>query len=311
MNPTTWSLEDGQLLQNLRTQAGVDAHVFARNNTISLAQLRELESGEGQNFYNEPIKRNTGIKLLKKLGYQFPSPPIQERAVLNEALHAVVDHDNALVASPAGAANGHPASWHHAILKHPLFVMGVLLAIGGLGFMGLQLQAPAPSAPHHTASLPNETPQPSSSSAATPAPAAEPPAAWTEGAATAAQRTVSNLNPLPISVAPASEAPQPASLSCEEQHRHHSLSHTPRNPLKPGNYIYIEARTDSQLCVLDSQNRLFTFTLKAGTNQTVNGEAPFLVHANNWQGLQVFFQGRPVRFEHGGHAHLLLNSLPL
>lgn len=311
MTPTTWSLEDGQLLQNLRTQAGVDALVFARKNTISLAQLRELESGEGQSFYNELIKRNTGIKLLGKLGYQFPSPAIQESAPLADALHAVADHDNASVASNAGAAHLHKPSWQQPLLKHPLFLMGVLLAMVGLGFTGLQLQDPASTAPHKTAALSNETPQPSSSATVTPSTASEPHTALTGGAATAAQGPLPSPNPLPISVVTASEAPQSASLRCEEQHRHNSLSHTPSNPLKPGNYIYIEARTDSQLCVLDSQNRLSTLTLKAGTNQKVSGVAPFLLHASNWEGLQVFFQGRPVRFEHEGHAHLMLNSLPL
>ena len=101
-----------------------------------------------------------------------------------------------------------------------------------------------------------------------------------------------------------------ASIACDDQHRNNSTSHTPSNPLKPGSYIYIEAKADSALCVLDSDNKLSLLNLKAGMNQTVNGLAPFLVHTSNWQGLQIFFQGRLVRTDLGDSAHLLLQSLP-
>ena len=309
MNPTSWSLEDGHLLQNLRIKAGIDAHVFARNNTISLAQLRELESGEGQSFYNELIKRNTGIKLLKKLGHEFPLPAIQEKAPLAEDLQALAGRDTATVATNIGSANVHKPSFQLPILKHPLFLTGVFLTIGLLGFMGLPSQDPTPFERQKTAAISTETTPPSSPAAGTPSPATEQEAAWTSTAA--AQGAPSSPTPLPVSLAPNSDAPRLASLACEEQHRLNSLSHTPSNPLKPGNYIYIEARTDSQLCVLDSQNKLSTFTLKAGMNQKVHGAAPFLLNASNWQGLQVFFQGRPVRVEQDGNPHLMLNSLPL
>lgn len=281
MNPTSWSLQDGHLLQSLRTKAGVDAHVFARTNTISLAQLQELENGEGRSFYNELIKRNTGIKLLKKLGYEFPVPLIQVGLPVAEALHAGPDHESASLAGTVGSADVHKSSFPQPILRHPLLLTGGLLTVGLLGFMGVQHQDPAPSERSKSVVLQTENTQHSSSAAAT--------------ASSTIETSAQSL----------------ASVACDEQHRRNSLSHTPQNPLKPGNYIYIEARTDSQLCVLDSQNKMSILSLKAGTNQTVNGSAPFLLHASNWQGVQVFFQGRPVRVEHSDRAHLMLNSLPI
>jgi transcriptional regulator with XRE-family HTH domain len=74
MNNPSWRAEDGQLLRSLREEAGIDALVFARNNTVSLAQLKELESGGNNSFYNPAIKRNTGVKLLKKLGHDLDIP---------------------------------------------------------------------------------------------------------------------------------------------------------------------------------------------------------------------------------------------
>ena len=46
MNTQPWGPEDGELLQKLRKNADIDAFVFARANTISAAQLHELESGQ-------------------------------------------------------------------------------------------------------------------------------------------------------------------------------------------------------------------------------------------------------------------------
>lgn len=69
----TWLPENGQLLLSLREQARVDAFVFAKLNTVSTAQLKELETGEGNSFYNPKIKLNTGLKLLTKLGHTQPA----------------------------------------------------------------------------------------------------------------------------------------------------------------------------------------------------------------------------------------------
>jgi hypothetical protein len=41
---------------------------------LSLAQLKELELGGNGCFYNPAIKRNTVVKLLKKLGNDFVTP---------------------------------------------------------------------------------------------------------------------------------------------------------------------------------------------------------------------------------------------
>jgi hypothetical protein len=125
-----------------------------------------------------------------------------------------------------------------------------------------------------------------------------------------AQPKATSLSP---AEGPAKNAPdklQLASIACDDKHRKNSTSHTPSDPLKPGSYVYIEAKADSVLCVLDSDNKLSLINLKAGMTQKVNGLAPFLVHTSNWQALEIFFQGRVVRTDLGDSAHLLLQSLP-
>lgn len=312
-NPTAWRPEDGHLLQKLRTHAGLDELVFARQNTLSLAQLRELESGIGHHFYNDPIKRNAGVKLLKKLGYEFPEPPPpppQADPLPVTSTVTTVPAPEALTVTVGDADLDRPAPARGWML-HPAVWLSGLLTTGVLAFAVLQAQGPWSAEPSPAPALQSGPLQPSWPSTASAPSITEAPTA-TGGTAEEAPQTERALSdPAP---APAAQDLAPSRIAlaaCDDAHRHHSAYHTPSHPIKPGNYVYIEARSDSQLCVLDSQNKLSVLSLKAGMSHTVNGMAPFLMHASDWQGLQVFFQGRPVHIEHGRNAHLVLQSLPL
>lgn len=99
-----------------------------------------------------------------------------------------------------------------------------------------------------------------------------------------------------------------AAVACAPQHRQASKAHTPSAPLRPGNYIYFEALQNSQLCVLDAQNKLTTVQLNAGMKRRINGQAPFLVHSSNWQHLKMFYQGRRVQTGPSIDEHMVLSS---
>jgi hypothetical protein len=309
MNNQPWSPEDGERLQSLRTSARIDAFVFARTNTISAAQLHELEGGEGRSFYNDLIKRNTGIKLLKKLGYEYPVTTLQVTAPASDALIAAPATQGHSTAKPVDSSAVYKKPFPNPFVKQPLLMAGGLLSIAVWGFLVIQnLDTPPAEIQRHAAPQVDNA-QPNGSTSA---------AEVTETHTVLMPASAPQAQPRTVSFWPA-EAPENslaertplASITCDDQHRNNSTSHTPSNPLKPGSYVYIEAKADSALCVLDSDNKLSLLNLKAGMNQTVNGLAPFLVHASNWQGLQIFFQGRLVRPDLGDTAHLLLQSLPL
>jgi hypothetical protein len=333
MNSKTWRPEDGHLLHSLRTSAGLDAFVFARQNTLSLAQLKELESGVGHHFYNETIKRHAGVKLLKKLGYELPEPTPQ--ALDTSALAAAQEPSQAPTPvdtppSPADIRRSSPSRWAKT---HPALWMGSLFTTGLVALVMLQGPTPSPAGRPQISAMPNGHEQPAWPATAnalqaaamdaqppTAAHLADQPAPPVPGSAVPGSAVPGSAVPgsaVPVAESQALPAAQEhastrmALTACDHAHRNNSPYHTPSNPIKPGNYVYFEARSDSQLCVLDSQNKLSVLTLRAGMTHTVNGLAPFLLHASDWQGLQVFFQGRPVRIEHGNSAHLVLNSLPL
>ncbi len=66
-----WSAHYARLLVEGRQAAGLEPTSLAMQNTLSLKQLQELETGGCSAFYSESIKYTTGVKLLRKLGLAF------------------------------------------------------------------------------------------------------------------------------------------------------------------------------------------------------------------------------------------------
>ena len=301
MNPTTWHPEDGQLLQNLRLKAGIDSHIFARSNTLSHAQLLELETGVGHYFYSDLIKRHAGVRLLQKLGHELSDPVPQNPETVLEDLAAVPALPpipmSPLLEQPQDFADIKTSSASSNTMIRSIYWIGGLCGIVLVVFLGLQQQAPSPDQRIQAVLTTSENVPPKDPTQSAPQ------------IGEALQKTPKIETPS-LSSNPASDGTPFTAMACEDKHRLSSTAHAINNPLKPGNFVYIEALADSVLCVLDGDNKLSTLTLKAGMNQTVKGLAPFLLHTNNWQGLQVFFQGRLVRTELAESSHLLLNSLP-
>ena len=313
MNNPTWRSEDGQLLRSLREEAGIDEMVFARNNTVSLAQLKELELGGHSSFYNPAIKRSTGAKLLKKLGHVLVTPEVV--TVAQESAEPSVNESASVMAAvmtpaPASHPKAPSDSQRQGLVQPALFwTLGVLSLVALTALKPWSLwDGPA----NDRRSDPFATLSPSPKVLSAPKTAQSTPV-QRELQPAAAPTEV-------IALAPATnELPRPAvkvsmptaTPACDWQHRDNSKTHTPNQPLKPGNYVYMEAQADTELCVLDSQNQKTMVQLKAGMATSVYGSAPFLVHSQDWQNLKLFFQGRRVVDALTDVQHLLLDSQPL
>jgi hypothetical protein len=313
-NNPTWRSEDGQLLRSLREEAGIDELVFARNNTVSQAQLKELEQGGNSSFYNPAIKRSTGVKLLKKLGHELITPELV--VVANKPTEPSVNGSPAGMATvmaqvPASAAKPQSDSPQRRPRQQALiWTLGLFSLVALIAIKPWALLAgPATDRrSDHLAAQGTSTPVMS-----TPEPAQSAPN-QREPSTTTAQATVVALV-LPATVeAPKTEIklpPTTITTACDWQLSNNSKTHTPSQPLKPGNYVYLEAQADTELCVLDSQNQKTMLQLKAGTTRSVYGAAPFLVHSQDLQALKLFFQGRRVHEALEDIQYLLLNSQPL
>lgn len=313
MNNPSWRAEDGQLLRSLREQAGIDELVFARNNTVSLAQLKELELGGNSSFYNPAIKRSTGAKLLKKLGHNLVVPePVHE--AMEPAPSSLDVQSSAMSTGMAQAVLGHPKRPSDDRIRR-LIQQSVWGTLGLLGLLALTAMKPwekgQPSAPSLHAAI-SGAQKPTNVVLSTPeaAPSASVKPALAPSAPPAKAITLASTTVEPAVAAGKVSAPTVTS-ACDWPHRDNIKTHTPSQPIKPGNYVHLEAQADTELCVLDSQNQKTLLQLKAGMTKSVYGSAPFLVHSQDLHSLKLFFQGRRVHEALEDMQYLLLNSQPL
>jgi hypothetical protein len=300
MNHPSWRSEDGQLLRSLREAAGIDELVFARQNTVSLAQLKELELGGNSSFYNPGIKHSTGIKLLRRLGHELATPvPLALSAV--SRVPTPSEPGPSLTPALVQPRTSNPeklnASSRRGVLPASVFWILCLFSAGVL-VVFKPWESKNSASIHLTSAAPVNTTAVKLESSDTPAPSE---------VVAQAPSTDNGTTLTPLAKATAA----PVTSACDWQHRVNSKAHTPSEPIKPGNYVYLEAQADTELCVIDSQNQKTMLQLKAGMAKSVYGSAPFLIHSQDWQNLKLFFQGRRVQETLNGVQHLLLNSHPL
>ncbi|MEY4234996.1 MAG: hypothetical protein RLZZ454_254 [Pseudomonadota bacterium] len=301
-----WNAEDSAHLKTSRENAGIDAYSFARSASISLAQLKELESsvpGEDQLFYSEQIKRHVGRSLLARLGVeplvriQPPPPePIPVEVVVQVAaevarVEPIVVHQNTPEIAAPELANT-PSHWADRVFeKLPMAAttqgrMGwsvafvVTLAASLIWANG---QSKKPAAPPAQAVAQKE---PAPVLAAVPSPSPE----------------------LAASEAAASPVAAEETTQCDWKFKGKSLVVVPSEPLKAGNYVHVAADKNTIACVLDSQKKLTQITLKAGEKLSVSGAAPFLIYSPEFSTSRIYFQGKRIYIPDPTTTHLTLNE---
>ena len=314
-----WNAEDSAHLKTSRENAGIDAYSFARSASISLAQLKELESsipGEDQLFYSEQIKRHVGRSLLARLGVeplvrvQPPPPePIPVEVVVEVAaevarVEPIVVHQNTPEIATPESANT-PSHWADRVFeKLPMAAttqgrMGwsvaffVTLAASLIWANG---QSKKPSAPPAQAvAVAQKEPAPVLAAAPSPVP---------ELAASEAAATVANVPAVALATPVAAEE----ATQCDWKFKGKSLVVIPSEPLKAGNYVHVAADKNTTACVLDSQKKLTQITLKAGEKLSVSGAAPFLIYSPEFSTSRIYFQGKRIYIPDPTTTHLTLNE---
>jgi transcriptional regulator with XRE-family HTH domain len=298
MNDPIWLAEDGRLLKDLRTAAGLDIHEFSRAASISAAQLRQLEEGGNELFYSQSIKFQMGRKLLLKLGadvvrvaeepvaetpslFGFSPSPTQSPS-LEETLSAA---PTPVLPTPEAPTQTWNKRWVPVLSG-----VGVLLLAGVFG-----------------AQLLGTSSEPNSVVAQTPAPVAPTPVVVTPTAATAV--TASNevakpegtatqpltptapaLAPTPVAQAPEPASPVGNSSACQWSEGPGN-SFMPRGMEKPSTYVHLVASADANICIQDRNKKVTQVNLKAGEKITVRGSAPWRIQSPHWAEVQVYFQG--------------------
>jgi hypothetical protein len=314
-----WNAEDSAHLKTSRENAGIDAYSFARSASISLAQLKELESsvpGEDQLFYSEQIKRHVGRSLLARLGVeplvriQPPPPePIPVEVVVEVAAEVarvepiVVRQNIPEIATPELVNN--PSHWADRVFeKLPMAAttqgrMGwsvafvVTLAASLIWANGQSKKPTAP--PAQAVAVAQKAPAPVLAAVPSPVP---------ELAASEAAATVANVPAVALVTPVAAEE----TTQCDWKFKGKSLAVIPSEPLKAGNYVHLAADKNTIACVLDSQKKLTQITLKAGEKLSVSGAAPFLIYSPEFSTSRIYFQGKRIYIPDPTTTHLTLNE---
>ncbi len=295
MNDQIWQAEDGRLLKDLRTAAGLDIHEFSRAASISLAQLRQLEEGGNELFYSQTIKFQMGRKLLRKLGadvVRVAEEPVPETPSLFGFAPSpanAMSLEEVLSAAPTPVLP-QPAAPVKAWNKPWVMVLSGVAVLLMAGVFGSQLRSPSPEQERNT----GMTPAPAVVVAAPAAREAEPVTTTLVNSSTPAsppstEPAAPTVTPPPVAVAPM-PAPTNNPSACQWDSGADN-SFMPRGMEKPSTYVHFVANADASLCVQDRNQKITQVNLKAGEKLTVRGTAPWRIQSQQWSAVSVFFQG--------------------
>ena len=117
-----------------------------------------------------------------------------------------------------------------------------------------------------------------------------------EGSANSNTNTNTSANPgtqAPTASA-SNTAPLPTDVSCPKADAS-VTEYSVTEPSKPGNFVYVQAKSRQIVCVVDATGKSTMQSIDAGAGHTFGGKAPFTVLTNGLSQATVYFQGRPVK----------------
>lgn len=71
--------------------------------------------------------------------------------------------------------------------------------------------------------------------------------------------------------------------------------YTTVDPTKPGNFVYVQAKTKQIICVVDASGKSSMQNLEAGATHTFSGKAPFVVTTSSLDQVNTYFQGKLIK----------------
>jgi len=329
MSHSKWTDEHGQLLKNLRQNAGVDIATLARRHILSTTQIRQLEGGGDSAFYNPDIKLSIGKKLLHSLGHVLPvevaaevavEVPVQVAAqrpaqlpveVATEVPAAVAvetEFKNEIAAKLIPSSKPAPLNAlaeaeatslaNEAALKPPNFAWPFLFVLIALTCIWLYVSHSRESVTATPAAVATvETNVPKTETASSGAPAVMPTEAPTEKlvAPVVPAAPVTPSFPESTSIKPLAETAPKVALKSACAWGPSETEMQPTAPRKSAEYVHMVAAQNVLVCVMDADQRVATLELQAGDARSIYGPAPFKVYSADLRLLKVYFQGQYMK----------------
>ena len=312
MSQSKWTDEHGQLLKNLRQNAGVDIATLARRHILSTTQIRQLEGGGDSAFYNPDIKLSIGIKLLHSLGHDLP---VEVANKVPEALAVETEFKTEIAAKLMPSSKPAPLNAlaeaeatspnNEAALKPPNFAWPFLFVLIALTCIWLYVShsresataMPAAVATVETIAPETETaPSVAPSGASAVMPAEVPTEKLVAPVVPAAPVTpVTPSVPESTSIKPLAETAPKVALKSACAWGSSETEIQPTSPRKSAEYVHMVAAQNVLVCVMDADQRVATLELQEGDARSIYGPAPFKVYSANLHLLKVYFQGQYMK----------------
>lgn len=67
-------------------------------------------------------------------------------------------------------------------------------------------------------------------------------------------------------------------------------------PVKKGNSVTVVSKVDQAICIIDNSKKVTSLSLLPESKQVIVGEPPFMIQTTNLNELEIYFQGRKVRY---------------
>ncbi len=83
------------------------------------------------------------------------------------------------------------------------------------------------------------------------------------------------------------------------------------DPIKAGDKLYFSSASPQTVCISDANNRLQRFHLNDRKGYVFRGSPPFIVTAENFSSLALFFQGKKVKFDGLNLDAIKLDASPM
>jgi transcriptional regulator with XRE-family HTH domain len=298
---------DATALKNLREAAGLDIAQLAALANLSLGQVRQLEEGGDSHFYSPQIKSQSMRRVLRLLQNQTSTAEVATQSSPEYVPKSVNVIDDIIRLSEKNLKNtidtslvrrsGNP---YKALLT---VGAGLLVVFGLLQWQNNESESqktfsewvePFSAKPVEVSSEAVEKATPVLVQVESPPPSA----------VLSPTPVVSQVQP--VAVAVKDKAQSDCKLFQDEP--------TPAAPVsinKAGNYIYVLASKDVQVCVDDGKRVRSMVNLKAGEGRTIHGSSPWVIGAADLASLQVYFQGAKVFFPPNVRQRIVLKEQAL
>jgi len=280
MSNRVWSSEQAQQLKSLRNKYSIEQIILARETSISLKQLQQLEEGGCSSFYSEEIKFQVGKRLLSLFEENTNTDADETTNQANKTATQGIDlqlqniEKLSETKSPTKVSINHESLihefWEHYRLPTLIFI-SLVLALSTRFILD-------------TLNRNNETDL------------------------TVKQTTDLQVKHIPeistIQPSPATPIEQPTQKTITVSEIKAELTNCAfENPeltlmspgaYKPSNYLYFYANNDANICITDGKNVRQTLTLKKGTSTSVYGSPPWQVGSNQLVDIKIYFQGNHI-----------------